>query len=83
MNKIRLPLEDILAIVFVLVLFVGLIILGSIALTGEIAETRNESIAVRDPIDHTLILVKPMPIVETPWAFRHCTSTNKDCGRLE
>ena len=37
------------------------------------------SVVVRDPIDHTMILVKATP----NWEFVHCTPTNKNCGRFE
>jgi|TARA_R100000951_G_C2492822_1_gene134998 hypothetical protein len=85
MNDPKLPYEDLLAIVFALVLFVGLIILGSIGLTSFFSGTEEAEspVAVRDPVDHTLILVKPIPVVEQSWEFKHCTPTNKDCGRLE
>lgn len=83
MSNLKLPIEDVLSIVFMLILFVTLIILCLRVIAGQFGTPEEEAIAVRDPVEHTMILVKPMKIVETPWAFKHCTPTNKDCGRLD
>ena len=84
LNEPQLPYSDILAIALGIVLFIGLIVLSSLGISSFISGTEEaKPIAVRDPVDHTLILVKPNPTVQEQWEFKHCTPTNKDCGRLE
>jgi len=84
MDNLKIPIEDTVAIIFVVVLFMGLVVLGSVSITARFSEPdiKMDSIAVRDPVDHTLILTK-QPVVVEQWEFKHCTPTNKDCGRFE
>jgi hypothetical protein len=84
MSKLNVPIEDIVAIIFVVILFMGLVLLGAVGLTAKFSEpdTNLVSVAVRSPADHTLVLTK-QPVVVEPWQFKHCTPTNKDCGRFE
>ena len=39
-----------------------------------------EKVVVRNPVDHTMVLIKHPP---SNWKFKHCTPTNKNCGRFE
>jgi hypothetical protein len=84
MDNLKIPIEDTVAIIFVVILFMGLVVLGTVSLTARFSEpdTNVESVAVRSPVDHTLVLIK-QPVVAKPWQFKHCTPTNKDCGRFE
>ena len=86
MEKMR--LEDWLAVGFVVALMLLFVTLGVVALTGsnkvEDSVSRlvfPESTVVRNPVDHTMILMTTIP--QQKWDFKHCTPTNKDCGRLE
>lgn len=83
MEKLKMPIEDTVAMIFVVVLFMGLVALGALSLTKQPNNTNTlQPVAVRDPVDHTLILLK-QPVVVKQWQFKHCTPTNKDCGRFE
>ena len=77
MDKMR--LEDWLAVGFVVALMLLFITLGVVALTGS--NKVEDTVLVRNPVDHTMILMTPLP--QQKWGFKHCTPTNKDCGRLE
>ena len=77
MEKMR--LEDWLAVGFVVALMLLFITLGVVALTGS--NKVEDTVLVRNPVDHTMISMIPLP--QQKWDFKHCTPTNKDCGRLE
>ena len=77
MEKMR--LEDWLAVGFVVALMLLFITLGVVALTGS--NKVDDTVLVRNPVDHTMISMTPLP--QQKWGFKHCTPTNKDCGRLE
>ena len=77
MEKMR--LEDWLAVGFVVALMLLFITLGVVALTGS--NKVEDTVLVRNPVDHTMISMTPLP--QQKWGFKHCTPTNKDCGRLE
>ena len=77
MEKMR--LEDWLAVGFVVALMLLFITLGVVALTGS--NKVEDTVLVRNPVDHTMILMTTIP--QQKWDFKHCTPTNKDCGRLE
>ena len=77
MDKMR--LEDWLAVGFVVALMLLFITLGVVALTGS--NKVDDTVLVRNPVDHTMISMTPLP--QQKWGFKHCTPTNKDCGRLE
>jgi hypothetical protein len=72
-------LEDWLAVGFVVALMLLFITLGVVALTGS--NKVEDTVLVRNPVDHTMISITPLP--QQKWGFKHCTPTNKDCGRLE
>lgn len=77
MEKMR--LEDWLAVGFVVALMLLFITLGVVALTGS--NKVEDTVLVRNPVDQTMISMTPLP--QQQWGFKHCTPTNKDCGRLE
>ena len=77
MEKMR--LEDWLAVGFVVALMLLFITLAVVALTGS--NKVEDTVLVRNPVDHTMILMTTIP--QQKWDFKHCTPTNKDCGRLE
>lgn len=77
MEKMR--LEDWLAVGFVVALMLVFVTIGVIALTGS--NKVEDTVLVRSPVDHTVMLVSKMP--QRQWGFKHCTPTNADCGRLE
>ena len=77
MEKMR--LEDWLAVGFVVALMLLFITLGVVALTGS--NKVEDTVLVRNPVDHIMILMTTIP--QKKWGFKHCTPTNKDCGRLE
>lgn len=72
-------LEDWLAMGFVGALMLLLLVLGVVALTRS--DKVEDLLVVRSPVDQTMLLVTKIPT--KPWEFKHCTSTNKECGRLE
>jgi hypothetical protein len=72
-------LEDWLAVGFVVALMLLFVTLGIVALTGS--NKVDDTVLVRNPVDHTMISMTPLP--QQKWGFKHCTPTNKDCGRLE
>jgi hypothetical protein len=75
----KMRLEDWLAVGFVVALMLLFITLGVVALTGS--NKVEDTVLVRNPVDHTMISMTPLP--QQKWGFKHCTPTNKDCGRLE
>ena len=86
MNKVKLPIEDIVVMVVAVLAFMVLVTIVTTTLTG-----RNKPGYIEQEIipkvtvspDTQLQLTKaPEPVVES-WEFKHCTPTNKDCGRFE
>ena len=77
MNKLR--LEDWLSVIFVCFILLSLVVVGVLALTNK--DKPVDTVVIRDPIKHNLMLINQAP--PKHWRFKHCTPTNKDCGRLE
>ncbi len=70
----KIPVEDVVAMCFVgglIVVLLGLMFFGYNHYTS----------AERNPMDGSLILTANPQ--KSNWQFTHCTSTNKECGRLE
>jgi len=70
----KIPVEDVVAMCFVgglIVVLLGLMFFGYSQYTS----------AERNPSDGSLILTANPQ--NSNWQFTHCTSTNKECGRLE
>ena len=45
-------------------------------------EEHTEKQLVHSPVDNALVMVEK-PMTKNHWYFKHCTSTNKECGRLQ
>ena len=72
-------IEDWLAVASVVGLAIVFVVVACVSITGT--DKQGDIAIVRDPIDHNMMLVIQEP--EKAWSFKHCTTTNTDCGRFE
>ena len=76
---IKMRIEDWLAVGSVVGFAIVFIVVAYLAIAGT--DKISDIVVVRDPIDHNMMLVIQEP--EKAWSFKHCTTTNTDCGRFE
>ena len=79
MNKIA--MEEWVAVGMLCIIFGGgITLLIKSMVQDSVTEDTLDQVVVRNPVDHTMVLIKHPP---ANWEFKHCTSTNKECGRFE
>lgn len=82
MKKVNMSGKDYMNIIGATLAFIALVAtIVSIYVAGHKAESTAEETAtnVEEVIPMTFVKA---PVVQE-WHFKHCTPTNKDCGRLE
>ena len=64
-------------------LFLTAVLVVAISISGVFKESSTDKLeAIRSPVDNTL-MIEPKLVTSNTWQFKHCTSTNTACGRLE
>ena len=82
MRNLRMPTDEIIFMFCMVVLFISLVVL----VAAGIGVFTNDEQPI-EKVNHTMNKVILNPVVvkaeNNNWQFKHCTHTNKDCGRLE
>ena len=64
------------------VLFVAALAIVVASILCLFEEEHTDKQLVRSPVDNSLLMVEK-PMTKDNWYFKHCTPTNKECGRLQ
>ena len=82
MRNLRMPTDEIIFMFCMVVLFISLVVL----VAAGIGVFTNDEQPI-ETVTHTMnkVILNPVVVKEDNniWQCKHCTRTNKDCGRLE